>query len=456
MSPEFVRWMSVESTDHLVSLPKRSVTKVTFRLLILAIVLLLCPAASSAKAPQPREPQEGTIPIYPRFMNMIVHSPGTWPTVPFESVRLWDTHTRWSDLNPAPGQYDWSVLDRWLDAGQKHNSDFLFTLAMTPQWASSNPNDQICNYGPGQCDAPNDVNPDGTGTDLHWKTFVTAVARHVGTRIRFWEIWNEPNNLWYWNGTAAQLARMAQDAHAILQAINPDARTLNAGTGAHRVYGLKWWNAYAAAGGLQWADIIALHGDVRDSPPTCGVYPQAETFGVVMQNLRAVLTQYGQQNKPVWDTEASWGRTDQDCFYDQDLQAAFLARFYLLHRSERIRRFWWRGWIDGDGGIYNEKKGQLNKAGVAYTQIHDWMVGSTLNGSCTPVGTVWTCNLTRTEGYAAQVVWDTSQTCKNGDCSTTSYSVGPQFVSYRTLDCSKIPIKGHRVPIGAKPILMEN
>ena len=53
----------------------------------------------------------------------------------------------------------------------------------------------------------------------------------------------------------------------------------------------------------------------------------------------------------------SWGQTDRDCFDDEDLQAAFLARFYLIQLSEGIKRFYWRGWIDKSGGLYNKQTG---------------------------------------------------------------------------------------------------
>jgi hypothetical protein len=230
---------------------------------------------------------------------------------------------------------------------------------------------------------------------------------------------------------------------------------LNPGTGAGSSYGLKWWKAYGAAGGLQWADIIALHGDVRPYPPRCGVYPEAETFLKVMSNLHHVLAKYGEDHKHIWDTEASWGKTTSDCFTDQDLQAAFLGRFYLLHYSEGVRRFYWRAWIDGDGGLYDKQKG-INKAGVAYQQIHDWMVGRTMTNTCKAKKTIWTCHFTGPNGYEAQAIWDTSQTCKKGTCGSNPQPAGSQYVDYLTLDGSQIQIQNNTVPVGAKPIWLEN
>lgn len=420
----------------------------------LPLVLMLALVGSPLLA-HSQQQQNGSA-VQPSFMDLIDHWPSPWATIPFYGLRLWDTHTFWAEINPAQGVYDWSDVDMWLGVHKQKHVDLLFTLGMTPAWAVRfiNPG---CHDGVGECDPPDDVNADGSGTDQHWQDFVTAIAKHVGTEVNYWEIWNEPNNPPYWSGTYAQLARMARDARSIILSVNPNAKLLNPGTSSHYSAGLNWWNGYAAAGGLQWADIIAVHGDVRPSVVACGDYPEPETFLTVMQNLHTVLMQYGQDNKPIWDTEASWGRTDGDCFTDQDLQAAFLGRFYLLHLSLGVQRFYWRGWIDGNGGLYNPQTG-LNKAGVAYEQVHKWLIGSTMTQACATQGssTTWTCAFTRPDGYEAVAVWDTSQSCKGSVCTTIPYQVGSPYVDYLTLDGSKIRITNGTVPIGAKPIWVEN
>jgi hypothetical protein len=395
-------------------------------------------------------------PISPHFMDLIAHWYDPWPQETFSSLRLWDTGTAWSDINTGPGQYDWTAVDGWMQAASQNHVGILFTLGLTPQWASSDPNNPDCNNGPGQCAPPDDLNPDGTGPDQHWKNFVTALVDHVGTQVHTFEIWNEANNPRFFSGTTAQLVRMSQDAYTIIHAAIPAARVLNAGTAAQQnQYGMNWWKAYAAAGGLKYADVIAFHGCVESFPTKCGEYPQPETIVSVMSSLHGLLDQYGQGRKSIWDTEASWGKTKEECFTDQDLQAAFLARFYLLHRSSGVNRFFWRAWIDGDGGLYLPGKG-INKAGIAYQQIENWIVGRTLTNACSSQGTIWTCNFSGAQGYAAQAIWDTSESCHNGTCRTHPYQVEGQFVDYLTLAGNKFQIRKNQVPIGAKPILVEN
>lgn len=410
------------------------------------LILFLFGALSRAQAPA----------TPPTFMNLITHWYYPWPTVTFSGTRLWDTFTSWAEINTAPGLYNWTTLDTWLSDSQKHSVNLLYTFGMTPTWASSQPNDSSCLRFPGACDAPNDLNLDGTGTDQVWKDFVTAIATHVGTRIQYWEVWNEAGVLPFWKGSYAQLARMAKDARFIILSINPNAKMLSSGNAALQSFEFKWWTGYGNAGGFQSADIIAIHGTVNYYPAACGVYPQAENFLSVMSNLRGVLAPYGQNSKPVWETEASWGRTDTDCFTNQDLQAAFLARYHLLHWSEGVARFYWRAWDDNVWGGLWTPTGGLNKAGVAYEQIYNWLVGSSMTKACSASGTVWTCDMSRANGYAAQVVWDTSLSCSNGVCATKEYTAAVQYVQYRTIAGQIVRITGTQVPIGAKPILLEN
>ncbi len=384
-----------------------------------------------------------------------------WPVVPFGSMRLWDSGVGWAEINTADGVYDWTLLDEWLDdAKQFHVGAVMYTFGMTPQWASSNPNDATCNppgWGPGECDPPRDLNPDGSGTDQIWKNWVAAIATHSAGRIKYWEIWNEPHNAYYWNGTVAQLVRMAKDARSVILSVDPHAVMLTP-----PIYG-SWQALYFAAGGAQYADVITYHGYVYKA--ICGVYPKASDELKMISNVRSVMATYGQSGKPLWDTEVSWGVTAATCFYGPDLQSAFLAQILMLHRSAGIQRVFWymynnqqNGtlWIQNPDPHHRNYPGTLRKPGVSYEEVYKWMVGASMSGQCVVSGTTWTCNFNRQGGYLAEAIWDTSQTCNKGVCGTIKYAVGPEYTDYLTLDGSKIAITGGRVPIGAKPIWVEN
>jgi hypothetical protein len=437
--------------------------KLLFAALILAALLVaLTPAATPLGAAQTDSSQRSAShqrPVEPWLFGMSTHWFEPWPMLNFAGLRLWGTGTLWAEMNPSQGVYDWTTLDKWVAASEANGTHgIILTLAMTPSWASSNPTDQKCHYGPGECDAPNDLNADGTGTDQHWKDFVTAVATHANGQIRFWELWNEPVNYYYWNGTFPQMVRMAKDAYTIIHSIVPNSLVLSPPNGANLPYGQHWWEKYAAQGGLQYADVIAFHGYSFPAPYKCGVYPQASALIGHVANLRSILGQYNALDKPIWDTEASWGGVTHDCFRDQDLQAAFLAEFYMFHRSLDIRHFYWFAYDDGDDGtLWNQQTGKLSKAGAAFNEVQKWMIGNTLSQTCSTADKViWTCGFTGPKGYVAQAIWDTAESCSNGNCQTVQYSVDPKYTAYRTLDGDTVSITNGKVPLGAKPIMLEN
>ena len=399
-----------------------------------------------------QKPHAKNHPVPHWFFQMETHGIKPWPSVPINGLRLWDTGTKWSDLNPSDGVYNWAQLDKWLGAAKEHGTtEILYTLAMTPRWASSNPNDTTCRYSPGACDAPDDLNPDGTGTNKHFKDFVRALATHANGRIQYWELWNEPAMSFYWAGTFPQMVRMAQDARTIILGIDPKAKLLTPPNGAENTWVQRWWQNYAAAGGLQYADIAALHGGPKTD---CTIAPDATKFITIVQNLRAILAAYN-QGKPIWDTESNWGNPAKNCFSDQDLQAAFLAQFYMFHRSMEVVRLYWYSYSDpSTGQLFDTTKNELTKGGVAYQQVHEWMIGKTLTG-CSANNTVWTCHFTNSHGYLGEALWDTSQTCSHGQCQTVPHTVDNGYGHYRTLSGETLAIKNHEVPIGAKPILVE-
>lgn len=391
--------------------------------------------------------------IPPTFFGMHVHldcfsGKHPWPTVPFGSLRMWDTRTQWMQMNKAPGVFDFSQLDRVLAVAAAHNvTDILFTLAGTPDWAAATKGDTSCRYpqnGPGFCQPPDDLNADGTGPDRHWKDFVTAVARHAAGRIKYWEVWNEPSDHLQWKGTFAQLARMARDAKVIVKEIDPTALVTSA-TPVSDAY--SFMSHYLKAGGASATDVITLHGYVaREQPPE-------RVLGRVSA-IRQAAEDNGKSRAIVWDTEGGWGRDVN--LPDPDEQAAFLARCYLVKQSVGVSRFWWYSWDDPKWGTLWDPSG-IRPAGVAYEQVYHWLVGARSGGPCRQEGPVWTCEITRDEGYRALAVWDAAQSCRAGECTSSRYIVPSGFIKYRDLAGQTTSVTpGSPIRIGARPILLEN
>jgi len=387
------------------------------------------------------------------FFGMHINGGNTpWPTdlsVPFGAWRSHDSGgTRWSEINTAPGAYDWSSLDEWMTLAQQNGQDVLYNFYSTPTWAASDPT-QSCVasalFGKGTCTPPDDLNPDGTGTDQHVMDFTTALMNHVGPgKIKFIEIWNEPNNSGEWTGTQAQIVRMTQDIRAVAESIDPNVLICappETGDGTANEQ-MNWLAAFLAAGGGALVDVITLHGHVPGDSP--------ESIAPRIENTRSVMALYGQSGKPIFDTEGSWSAglpSPVD-------EVAFTGRHYLLQIAEGIQRFYLYAFdIGDDGNLYDLNTQTLTPNATAYDQIYTWTTGAIASGPCSANGTVWTCGFSRSNNYQAIAVWDTSANCFN--CTTMMYNAPAQFKQYRDLSGNLTTISGSQVPIGPRPILLE-
>ncbi len=78
-----------------------------------------------------------------------------------------------------PASYSWGEYDALINEAQRLHWKVLLTVTSpVPRWATSNKQ------------APYLTSPD----DLDFEQFMTAVARHYGSKVSLFSIWNEPNH----------------------------------------------------------------------------------------------------------------------------------------------------------------------------------------------------------------------------------------------------------------------
>jgi len=193
----------------------------------------------------------------------------------------------------------------------------------------------------------------------------------------------------------------------------------------------------------------------------------AENEVANVNNLRAVLSSTD-LGKPLWDTE--WGYSGG--FGDPDLDSAFIARHMMIQAGQGIARTYYYDWDSNDeralwsntltdclsSGTANGG-GYLCETGTAYQQAESWLLGATVplpcSGPLPPAVGVWSCVVMRAGGAQALAVWDTSQTCSSGSCTTSSYSYDPRYTQYFTLaNGSSNGLSGGTLQIGAKAVML--
>ena len=134
---------------------------------------------------------------------------------PAAMYRMWDMNVAWRDVNPQPGVFDWSVLDRRIALVESWGGRPFLVLGLTPQWAAQNPGAGDPRWGAGSASPPANIN--------YWNTYVREVANRYGGRIAGYELWNEANLTTFWQGSASDLFEMAQSAYDIIKTSSPNA-----------------------------------------------------------------------------------------------------------------------------------------------------------------------------------------------------------------------------------------
>lgn len=340
-------------------------------------------------------------------------------------LRIWDDQTNWIDIETSNGVYDWTKLDKMLSEANTLGVDVLYTFGKVPGWASSNPTDPNCRdaYKAGDCAPPSDV----SSGDNYFKGFVTALMQHVGTKITYFEMWNEPYNPPYWDGTPQQLEIMVADAAQIIRSMNSNAVILTPSMSPwpnHQVFLTSFLQA--CQGNVSF-DIFAMHDYTWGGPP--------ENVVSEIVKVQAFQTKMGLQSLPLWGAEGSdkyWAN------FTQQQKNDFVARYYTLELNHGSQRHYWYSWnVPTVGQLMN------NAAATVYKTVGTWFTARSPMG-CTQTGYQYVCTLQDADATPHQIVWLTQGT---GSFATTAST-------YQTTDGTINPVVGGSVPINDSPVFI--
>jgi hypothetical protein len=399
-------------------------------LLLAQAALLICTAPAFSQIPSPA-------PVPPSLFGMHVIDDRDWPTVPFNALGK-VPGVGWSAIEQTKGVYNWALLDQLVNTASSHGVSSFYAAGGVPPWAAAN--QSTCHSGVWGSSCTSTV-----ANMQDWVNFMTELVSRYKGRIQVYELWNEPQNSF--TGTYAEMAALTQQEYNIIRSIDPSATILAPSMVS---YGYAYLDNYFAAGGPRGIDALAIH----TYPDPTNDLAEAIT-GSMTTAIRTVMSKYGLSGKAIWDTEGSWGNTGSGAITDPALRAAFVARSYLLHWSMGITRFYWYAWDSPNWGTLWSSTGAPSAAAIAYGQVYNWMIGATmaqpcsLNGATSSYHAIITCDLTRSGGYQARVVWNTD--------GNSTYVAPNQFTLYRDLNGNTHSVPSNQgVPIGVQPILLEN
>jgi hypothetical protein len=291
-------------------------------------------------------------------------STGNTPDFDVGALRLWDSSTRWSSIQPGPGVYDWTVLDRVIGETGRAGLPVMFVLGGTPAWAA--PDGARSVYADGARAAP----PDNL-TD--WDDFVRTLVNRFRGRIEAYELWVFANDHRFYTGSTKTLVEMTRRASAIVRAVDPAATAVCPGMGNLWDRGAQAvLREFAALGGYDHCDVAAvkLHQRTAADPP--------ETMLGLLQDVNQIFHSIGIHPR-IWNTGTTYTIALEKPL-DGATATNFAVRFFLVGlygRDVSLERMYFYNWggtripivLQADGGA-------PTPAARAVERLHRWLTGA--------------------------------------------------------------------------------
>ncbi len=370
------------------NLTGRTRMRISALALLASATMVLAPLSSPANAATGVTADQFSLGLAPE----VTSSPG----VPAGYIRLWDMAVAWRDVNPAPGVFNWTVLDQRVAQANAAGAKVLYVAGLTPVWAAANPADGDPRWGAGSASAPADPATYGN--------FITALMQRYGARIAAVETWNEANLKTFWTGTPEQMADLTARANAAIKAISPGTAVFAASTTTRLINSVKtFFGPYAAA--LK-AKGFPIDGWTIHTYPAANATPvnRFDAIDAWRDVLRTAISADSQgMGKAVWDTEINYGLAGPGAIPDQDFDgptgASYLARTYVDSIRQGISATFWYLWTAGPYGLIGVQMYSGTTQTIdAYNRVRNWTSGATLN-SCDTSTDVVRCYFTKGEPF---------------------------------------------------------
>jgi hypothetical protein len=201
-------------------------------------------------------------------------------------------------------------MDQIVATADQLGIKLIFGFGTAPCWASGDPRKNCAANRYDQWYPP--ANPDDYARALR------LLVERYGDSVLAWEVWNEPNEWFFWGGQNPDPAGYVALLRAARAAV-PDAHLLGA---ALLATDTSYLSRMYDAGALGLFDALSLHPYAHD-PDSCDDRDWAFRCGV--ESIRATMLAHG-DNRPIWLTEFGWS-TQQ---VSESRQAEYLQRSYDL------------------------------------------------------------------------------------------------------------------------------
>jgi hypothetical protein len=258
---------------------------------------------------------------------------------PWEDIEI---HAKgdFQDRRHEPYRSAWEKYDHIVALAEQYGVHLIVRLGNPPAWSRAD-GDASGSFGP----------PDNLAD---FGDFVAAVATRYRGRIRYYQIWNEPNIYPEWGEAPVNppaYVALLKEGYTRVKAADPDAVVICGALASTIELDYRNLNDFAFlqqmydAGAAPYFDILAMQGYGLWSGPTDRrMQPRVMNFSRP-RYVRDIMVKNGDAGKPIWISEMNWNAVPDripDKSFGQVTEAE-QARYVAL-AYQRIQREWpWLG-----------------------------------------------------------------------------------------------------------------
>jgi hypothetical protein len=259
----------------------------------------------------------------------------------------------WPSAEPKHGQFRWNAIDRVVYGARAHGLNIIATLDYTPRWALPR--------GAGSNKYP-PANPGWYGE------FARAAAkRYTPLGVRHWEIWNEPNQNFWWkpkpNPTA--YVKLLKYAYLNIKSVDRNAVVITGGlapapdkSNGSTISQKTFVNRMYDAGARGSFDALGMH---PYSYPDAPMAPRDWNPFYSLPKFHDMMAQHGDGGKKIYSTEYGAPTGSASKAVSEQQQAQFVKDAY-----RQLARWPWAGpltwFVIRDWG--NNRRDRLDNMGI--------------------------------------------------------------------------------------------
>ena len=236
---------------------------------------------------------------------------------------------QWHVLQPRPDVWRWDGLDECVAIAERHGIFIQPLLAYGNAWALTPESKQRIEQRRREGKSQPSDEERMMVTEEAWKGFCTALARRYGTRMQYYEIWNEADMLNFWRGTPEEYVTLLKCGYEAIKAVDPKIMVTTSGfaTLKHPRHNPAVYETTFREGGAYF-DAIAWHQH--------HIFP---TFQRALDNeLLPLIRQNGLQNKPIVFNETAVG---MDFPQEWELATGLVKKRTFVWSRGAIGHYWY-------------------------------------------------------------------------------------------------------------------